>query len=53
MEHYGIQTVPTLILFQDGVEKDRVDFHPDDAVGFFTSTRELFGRLRRSNVRRG
>ena len=57
MERYGIQGVPTLILFQDGVEEDRVDFQPDDAVGFFTSTRELLGRLRaatrRSNGRRG
>ena len=57
MERYGIQGVPTLILFQDGVEKDRVDFQPDDEVGFFTSTRELLGRLRavtrRSNGRRG
>ena len=46
MERYGLQGVPTLILFQDGVEKDRVDFQPDDAAGFFTSTRELLGRLR-------
>jgi thioredoxin 1 len=46
MERYGIQAIPTLILFQDGVEKDRVDFHPDDAAGFFTSTRELLARLR-------
>jgi thioredoxin 1 len=46
MERYGIQAIPTLILFQDGVEKDRVDFQPDDAAGFFTSTRELLGRLR-------
>ena len=57
MERYGIQGVPTLILFQDGVEKDRVDFQPDDAAGFFTSTRELLGRLRavtrRSNGRHG
>ena len=57
MERYGIQGVPTLILFQDGVEKDRVDFQPSDAVGFFTSTRELFARLRavtrHSNGRRG
>ena len=57
MERYGIQGVPTLILFQDGVEEDRVDFQPDDAAGFFTSTRELLGRLRaatrRSNGRRG
>jgi hypothetical protein len=57
MERYGIQGVPTLILFQDGVEKDRVDFEPDDAAGFFTSTREPFARLRaltrRSNGRRG
>jgi len=36
MERYGIQGVPTLILFQDGVEKDRVDFQPHDEVGFFT-----------------
>jgi thioredoxin 1 len=54
---YGIQAIPTLILFQDGVEEDRVDFQPDDAAGFFTSTRELLGRLRavtrRSNGRRG
>ena len=57
MERYGIQGVPTLILFQDGVEKDRVDFQPDDAAGFFTSTRELLARLRavtrRSNGRYG
>ena len=57
MERYGIQAIPTLILFQDGVEKDRVDFQPDDAAGFFTSTRELLGRLRavtrRSNGRHG
>ena len=57
MERYGIQGVPTLILFQDGVEKERVDFQLDDAVGFFTSTRELLGRLRavtrRSNGRHG
>ena len=57
MERYGIQAIPTLILFQDGVEEDRVDFQPDDAAGFFTSTRELLGRLRavtrRSNGRRG
>lgn len=57
MERYGIQGVPTLILFQDGVEEDRVDFQPDDAAGFFTSTRELLGRLRaatrRSNGRHG
>ena len=57
MERYGIQGVPTLILFQDGVEEDRVDFQPNDAAGFFTSTRELLGRLRaairRSNGRRG
>ena len=57
MERYGIQGVPTLILFQDGVEKDRVDFQPDDAAGFFSSTRELLGRLRavtrRSNGRHG
>jgi thioredoxin 1 len=57
MERYGIQGVPTLIVFQDGVEEDRVDFQPDDAVGFFTSTRELLARLRavtrRSNGRRG
>jgi thioredoxin 1 len=57
MERYGIQGIPTLILFQDGVEEDRVDFQPDDAAGFFTSTRELLGRLRavtrRSNGRRG
>ena len=57
MERYGIQGVPTLILFQDGLEKDRVDFQPDDAAGFFTSTRELLGRLRavirRSNGRHG
>jgi thioredoxin 1 len=57
MERYGIQGVPTLILFQDGVEKERVDFQPYDAVGFFTSTGELLGRLRavtrRSNGRRG
>ena len=57
MERYGIQGVPTLILFQYGVEKDRVDFQPDDAAGFFTSTRELLGRLRavtrRSNGRHG
>jgi thioredoxin 1 len=57
MERYGIQGVPTLILFQDGLEEDRVDFQPDDAAGFFTSTRELLGRLRaatrRSNGRRG
>jgi len=46
MERYGIQAIPTLILFQDGVEKERVDFQPDDAVDFFTSTRELLGRLR-------
>ena len=46
MERYGIQGVPTLILFQDGVEKDRVDFQPNDAAGFFTSTGELLGRLR-------
>jgi thioredoxin 1 len=26
IERYGIQGVPTLILFQDGVEEDRVDF---------------------------
>jgi DNA-binding response OmpR family regulator len=57
MERYGIHAIPTLILFQDGVEKDRVDFQPDDAVGFFTSTGELLARLRavtrRSNGRRG
>ena len=57
VERYGIQAIPTLILFQDGVEKDRVDFQPDDAGGFFTSTRELLGRLRavtrRSNGRHG
>ena len=57
MERYGIQGVPTLILFQDGVEKERVDFQPDDVVGFFTSTGELLGRLRavtrRSNGGRG
>jgi thioredoxin len=57
MERYCIQGVPTLILFQDGVEEDRVDFQPDDAAGFFTSTRELLGRLRavtrRSNGRHG
>jgi len=46
VERYGIQAIPTLILFQDGVEKDRVDFQPDDAAGFFSSTRELLGRLR-------
>ena len=46
MERYGVQAIPTLILFQDGVEKDRVDFQPHDTVGFFTSTRELLGRLR-------
>ena len=46
MERYGIQGVPTLILFQDGVEKDRVDFQPHDELGFFTSMRELLGRLR-------
>jgi thioredoxin 1 len=55
MERYGVQAIPTLILFQDGVEKDRVDFQ--DAAGFFTSTRELLGRLRavtrRSNGSRG
>ena len=57
MERYGIQAIPTLILFQDGVEQDRVDFQPADAAGFFTSTRELLGRLRavtrRSNGRHG
>ena len=57
VERYGIQAIPTLILFQDGVEKERVDFQLDDAVGFFTSTRELLGRLRavtrRSNGRHG
>jgi thioredoxin 1 len=57
MERYGIQGVPTLILFQDGVEEDRVDFQPDDAAGFFTSTRELLARLRavtrHSNGRHG
>ena len=57
MERYGIQAIPTLILFQDGVEKDRVDFQADDATGFFTSTRELLARLRtvtrHSNGRRG
>ena len=57
VERYGIQAIPTLILFQDGVEKDRVDFQPDDATGFFSSTRELLGRLRavtrRSNGRHG
>ena len=57
VERYGIQAIPTLILFQDGVEKDRVDFEPDDAAGFFTSTRELLARLRAvtrcSNGRRG
>ena len=57
MERYGIQAIPTLILFLDGVEKERVDFQPHDKVGFFTSTRELLGRLRavtrRSNGRRG
>ena len=57
VERYGIQAIPTLILFQDGVEKDRVDFQPDDALGFFSSTRELLGRLRavtrRSNGRHG
>ena len=57
MERYGIQAIPTLILFQDGVEEDRVDFQPDDAAGFFTSTRELLGSLRavtrRSNSRHG
>jgi len=57
LERYGIQAIPTLILFQDGVEKDRVDFQPDDAVDFFTSTRELLGRrravTRRSNGRGG
>ena len=57
VERYGIQAIPTLILFQDGVEKDRVDFQPDDAAGFFSSTRELLGRLRavtrRSNGRHG
>jgi len=57
VERYGIQAIPTLILFEDGVEKDRVDFQPDDAAGFFTSTRELLGRLRavtrRSNGRHG
>jgi len=57
MERYGIHAIPTLILFQDGVEKDRVDFQPNDAVDFFTSTRELLGRLRavtrRSNGRHG
>ena len=57
MERYGIQAIPTLILFQDGVEEDRVDFQPDDAAGFFSSTRELLGRLRavtrRSNGRHG
>jgi thioredoxin 1 len=47
MERYGIQLIPTLILFQDGVEKDRVDCQPDDVAGFFTSTRELLGRLRK------
>ncbi len=55
MERYGIHAIPTLIVFQDGVEKDRVDFQPNDAVDFFTSTRELLGRLRvvsrRSNGR--
>ncbi|TMA87299.1 MAG: thioredoxin [Deltaproteobacteria bacterium] len=57
MERYGIQAIPTLILFQDGVEKERVDFQTHDKVGFFTSTRELLGRLRalarRSNSRHG
>jgi thioredoxin 1 len=57
IERYGIQAIPTLILFQDGVEEDRVDFRPDDAAGFFTSTRELLARLRavtrRSNGRHG
>jgi thioredoxin 1 len=57
MERYGVQGVPTLILFQDGAEKDRIDFKPDDAAGFFTSTRELLARLRavtrRSNGRHG
>jgi len=52
VERYGIQAIPTLILFQD-----RVDFQPDDAAGFFSSTRELLGRLRavtrRSNGRHG
>jgi thioredoxin 1 len=56
MERYGVQATPTLILFEDGVEKDRVDFQPHDTVGFFTSTRELLGRLRAvtrsSNARR-
>src|SRR5437867_6387143 len=28
MERYGIQAIPTLILFLDGVEKERVDFQP-------------------------
>src|SRR4030095_9020467 len=46
MERYGIQAIPTLILFEDGVEKERVDFQPHDEVGFFTSMRELLGRLR-------
>jgi thioredoxin len=57
IQRYGIQRVPTLIMFQDGVEKERVDFQPHDEVGFFTSTRELLGRLRaathRSNGRGG
>jgi len=57
VECYGIQAIPILILFQDGVEKERVDFQPHDKVGFFTSTRELLGRLRavtrRSNSRHG
>ena len=57
VERYDIQTIPTLILFQDGVEKERVDFQLDDAAGFFSSTRELLGRLRavtrRSNGRHG
>jgi len=57
VERYGIQAIPTLILFQDGLEEDRVDFQPGDAAGFFTSTGELLARLRavtrRSSGRRG
>ena len=57
MERYGIRAIPTLILFQDGLEEDRIDFQPDDAAGFFTSTGELLARLRavtrRSNGRYG
>src|SRR5258705_10622742 len=32
MQRYGIHAIPSLIRFQGGVDKDRLDFQPDDAV---------------------